>query len=389
MIGHPAGIIAALLFIEGLVIYLSENQRTKFLFKFLAPMFWIYTLPMLATTFNIIPQENDAYRFIPSIFLPASLILLIITADLKAILKLGRLALIMFFTGSLGIMIGGPLVLFLFKKWLPQDIWMGFGALSGSWIGGSANMIAIKEGIGTPDKIFLPMVIVDSVVAYAWMGILIALAGYQAVYNKWNRADNAVIEELNHRLSGLEQKARQGLNFKHTVVIFTIAFLGTYASTQLAARLPEVKNVIATYTWTIILATTLGVILSLTRIRKLELCAAPQIGYVMLYFVLASIGARASLKDIASIPILILAGFTWVFIHALVIFSASRIFRAPMFLVATASQANIGGTASAPVVAAVYQPALAPVGLLLAVIGNIIGTYLGIICAQLCKFVSG
>ncbi len=343
---------------------------------------------MLASTFKIIPQKDKIYSYISSNFLPASLILLLISANLKTIFKLGKIALIMMFAGSLGIMLGGPIVLLLFKKWLPENIWMGFGALSGSWTGGSANMIAVKEGLGTPDKIFLPMIVVDTIIAYSWMGILIAIAAYQKKYDKWNKSDSNLITKLNGELISAAQKESPSLSLKYTAIIFTIALIGTFLSIWLGKILPEIKNAISASTWTIIIASTIGIILSLTDVKKLEFRGAPKIGYFILYFVLASIGARASLNDIIYTPVLIVAGFVWVIIHATFIFLASRIFRAPMFLMAAASQANIGGTASAPVVAEIYQTGLAPVGLLLAIVGNIIGTYCGIICAQLCRLVS-
>lgn len=388
MINTPIGIIAALLSIEAFVFYLSEKKETKKFFKYLPSVFWIYFLPMLASTFKIIPQNNKVYSYISSNFLPASLILLLISANLKKIFKLGRIALIMMFAGSFGIMLGGPIVILLFKKWLPENIWMGFGALAGSWTGGSANMIAVKEGIGTPDKIFLPMVVVDTIVAYSWMGILIAIAAYQKKYDNWNKSDKNLLTKFNGELVNAAQKESSPLSLKYMGIIAAIALIGAFLSLRLGEILPEIKNAISASTWAIIIASTIGIILSLTSVKKLEFRGAPQIGYLILYFVLASIGARASLNDILYTPILIVAGFVWVIIHAAFVFLVSRIFKAPMFLMAAASQANIGGTASAPVVAEIYQTGLAPVGLLLAIVGNIIGTYCGIICAQLCRLVS-
>lgn len=389
MIKHDLAIIFVLLFIEGIILYLSEHKNTKKFFRILPSMFWIYFLPMLCSTFNIIPQKNAIYQGISTYFLPASLILLLISAQIKHILKLGRLALIMMLSGTLGIVLGGPLVMLLFKKWLPQNSWMGFGALSASWVGGSANMLAVKEGIGTPDNIFLPMVVVDTIVPYVWMGILITLSGLQGSYDKWNKSDTGILEALNEKISKATAVKQERLNIKSALVIFAVAVIGTVISLFIAGRLPVMKNVISTYTWTIIIASSLGIIISFTKLKNLETFGASKIGFVILYFVLASIGARANLNSIFSAPVLIIAGFLWVLIHGVFIFVASRLTKAPMFLMAAASQANIGGTASSPVVAAVYQPQLASVGLLLAILGNIIGTYTGIICAQICRLVMG
>lgn len=381
-------IIAILLGIEGFVLFLSSHSRTKFLFKALPAVFWIYFLPMLASTFKILPKGHAVYKDISLFFLPASLVLLVLSANLKQLRKLGGSAILMLLSGTLGIMLGGPITLLLFRKWLPSDIWMGFGALSGSWVGGSANMIAVKEGIGAPDSVFFPMVVVDSVVAYSWMGILIMLAGYQNIYDRWNRSNTQVLDALHKESFSDVNASKNSFSVKKVLIIIAVASLGAILSLHLASFIPEIKNAVTSYTWTIVLASIFGIILSFTQVKKLEYWHASEIGYVLLYFVLASIGARASLTDIASMPILIVAGFVWVLIHAGFIFAASRLLKAPMFLAAVASQANIGGTVSAPAVAAIYQPALAPVGLLLAIIGNIIGTYTGIICAQMCRFVS-
>lgn len=388
MIKGTFGIITVLLLIEGIILYLSEKKFMKKFFYFLPSMFWIYFLPMLASTFNILPQNSLVYQGISTYFLPASLILLLISTDLSAIVKLGRPALIMMFSGSLGIILGGPIVLFLFKRWLPENAWCGLGALSASWIGGSANMLAVKEGIGTPDKIFLPMVVVDTIVPYVWMGILIWLAVYQNFYDRWNKSDTNVIEELSRKISEKPSLQHPRLNFNNIMLIFTAGFLGTVISWKVAPMIPEIKNAISTYTWTIIIASIIGILLSFTKAKRLESCGASKIGYVVLYFVLSSIGARANLNAIISAPLFIFVGFLWVLIHALFLFVASRLIKAPMFLIAAASQANIGGPASAPVVAAVYQPALASVGLMLAILGNVMGTYLGIVCSQLCRWVS-
>jgi uncharacterized membrane protein len=392
MINDYFGVVTVLLLIEGAIFYLSEHRVTRKLFEVVPSMFWIYFLPLVATALHIIPQDTPefpVYKFISKNILPASLILLLISVDILGILKLGRTALLMMLAGSAGIVLGGPLVLLLFKSWLPAGIWAGFGPLSASWTGGSANMVAVKEGIKTPDEIYSLMVVVDSIVPYIWMAVLIALAKYQARFDQWNRSNTRVMEELNRKMSAVKEIKANPLTLKAMGVILAVAFAGSFISSQIAGELPEIKNAIAPYTWTIMIATTLGILLSFTGLKRLESYGASKVGYAMLYFVLASYGARASLANYKALPVLIAAGVVWVIIHGVFVLGASRLLRAPLFLAAAASQANVGGVASAPVVAEVYQPALASVGLLLAILGNIIGTYLGIICGQLCRWVSG
>lgn len=386
MIRHPLGILALLVSIEAAVLFLAGHARTKGFFKYLPAVFWIYFVPIIFSTCGVLPSQSRVYPAVTTFCLPASLVLILLAADLKAILRLGRPALFMMAVGSAGIMLGAPAVFFIFKRWLPDGSWSGFAALSASWTGGSANMIAVKEAIGTPDSVFLPMVVVDTIVAYSWMGILIALAVYQQAYDRWNRSDRRMIEELNGRARAAACPEFRGFKPVPVLIILLIALAGTVISTRLASLVPQIGGMTA-YTWTILAASTLGILLSFTPAKRLECAGASKIGYLILYFVLTSIGARASLASIVSAPLLIVAGFVWVTIHGLFLFAASRLFKVPMALAAAASQANIGGPASAPIVAAIYEPALAPVGLLLGILGNVIGTYCGLVCAQLCRLV--
>ncbi|MFB3925760.1 MAG: DUF819 domain-containing protein [Syntrophales bacterium] len=386
MVTDDFAVVSILLAIEAFVLVTADMRQCRRFYSFLPPMFWIYFLPMLVASAGIIPHESRVYTFISSYFLPASLVLLLICVDIRAILRLGVVALVMMFAGSAGIIIGGPIALMIYKPWLPEGIWSGFGALSGSWIGGSANMIAIKEGIGTPDHIFFPMIVLDTIVSYSWMGLVIAFAYFQKKYDTWNRSRRVLIDELNNRISD-QKNASRAIDVKSIVLLFSVAFIVSQLSSVLGRSLPEVKNVISSYTWTIIIVSLAGISLSVTRLRRLESAGASKVGYGMLYFVLASIGVRGNIFQLTSMPVLIMAGLTWLSIHAAILVAVSRLIRAPMFFVAVSSQANVGGPVSAPVVAEIYQPGFASVGVLMAVVGNITGTFLGIFCAQLCRLV--
>jgi len=383
----PIGIVAALLGIEGAILFFAEYKPARFIFKYAPSMFWIYFLPMVANNVGLIPAKSEVYGVIREYCLPACLILMLLSVDIRAIARLGAVALAVMLAGSLGIILGGPVVLAIFQRWLPADIWRGFGALSASWIGGSANMLAVGASNKTPPGIYSQMVVVDTICPYAWMGLLVFLSGYQAFYDRWNRSKGSFIAELTARAAAAEQKSHP-LTLKHLAMMLGLAAAGTLISLRLAGVLPEVQNMVNVKAWAIILATTLGIGLSFTPLRGLESYGASKAGYALLYLVLAAIGAQTNVADLGNVPILIVAGFVWILWHAGFLVVAARLLRAPMALIAAASQANIGGPASAPVVAGVYQPGLAPVGLLLAVLGNIIGTYLGIVCSSLCWRVS-
>lgn len=387
MVTNSYAVIAILVLIEFCVLCISSMRRFKKYFHFIPPVFWIYAIPMLFSSLGLITTENPFYNIIAANVLPGSLILLLLGTDLKAISRLGKKALFMMLIGSVSIMVAIPLVFYLFKGIVGNNMWSGFGALSASWVGGSANMIAVKEALGAPEQVFAPMLVVDTVVPYVWMAFLIAAVGMQNIFDKKFKVDNNVMEELKQHLS-LQEELKKSFSVKGTAwIIFTVV-AGVILSRICAYYMPAVRNMISVYTWTIIFASILGVLLSLTPARKLERSNSTAVGYWLLYFVLTTIGAKACIRDLNAALVLIGAGFCVIILHGLILVAAAKIVRAPMFLVVTASQANIGGPASAPIVAAVYQPALACVGILMAVLGNILGTYTGIITGYICKFIA-
>jgi uncharacterized membrane protein len=387
VITSPIPIIVVLIAIEALVLWLSRHPRTRRGFDLLPAVFWIYFLPMLAASFGLIATKSPVYGLVTTWLLPASLVLLLLPVDMRAILRLGPTALAMFFIGAAGIMAGAVISFTLFRPLVGPGFWSGFGALSGSWTGGSANMIAVKEALSVPDEVFAPMVIVDTVVPYLWMGALIAMVGLQPAFDRRMRADRTILDHFGER--AVEHLAIRGgrRTLGGIVIALMVAFAGSGAAHLVAGLLPQVKDVVTGYTWTIMIVSLVGIALSFSPVRNLERSGATRTGYDLLYFVLTVIGAKASVASFGSALVLIAAGLLIVAIHAAFLLAGARLLRAPMFLVAAASQANIGGVASAPVVAEVYHPGLASVGLLLAVLGNIAGTWLGIVCAQLCRMI--
>ena len=389
MMDSTGAIIAVLILIEAVVLTAAGHPRTKRFFKFLPAVFWIYFLPMLAATCGLLDSGHPVYGKITKTLLPAGLFLLLLCVDVKAVLRLGPKALGMMLAGSAGIMLGTVTVFAVYRHIVGAHMWPGFGALSASWMGGSANMVAVKEALGTPDEVFLPMVIVDTIIPYFWMGLLVTAAAWQPAIDRFNNADSAVLAELDRRLAQIEKGDAGKFHPGFALVIVAAALAGGFLCKWIAGILPEIKGVISTYAWTVILASVLGLVCSFTRINRLQQHGSERIGYWILYLVLTSIGAKASLQDAGAAVTLLGAGFLIVIIHAIVLLIAARLLRAPIFLAAAASQANMGGVVSAPIVAEVYHPGLASVGLLMAVFGGIMGTYFGLITGQLCRWLAG
>ncbi|KGX91640.1 hypothetical protein N781_03960 [Pontibacillus halophilus JSM 076056 = DSM 19796] len=389
LIQDPVGILAYLSALMGGVFMLSQlkNPIVQKIFHYLPPLIWAYFLPMISTTIGITPNSSDLYSFIGTYILPFGLLLLLLSTDVKATLKLGPKALILFLTGTLGVVIGGPIALALFQPFLPEDAWKGVAALAGSWIGGSANMAALMESVDTPNSILSPIIIVDTLVGLSWMGVMIFLSGYQDQFNKWNKADNSVVEKINENIGELAAKKSKPLTVPHFLGILGFGFGVSYVVVLIAKQLPS-TSVLSTGTWTILIISALGVIFSFTKVKELDEYGGSKIGYGAIYLLLTTFGAQANLADVVNAPAFIFMGIVWLAIHVILLFGMARLLRAPLFFIAVGSQGNIGGTSSAPIVASVFQPALAPVGLLMGITGNIVGTYAAVLCAQLAEMVA-
>ena len=397
----PMAIFAFCAAVCALVFWAANLPGMQKFFNIIPAIILIYYLPTFAATFQIIPSSSPVYDWMRDYLLPFSLFLLMLTADIPTIMKIGPKALALMLCGTFGVVIGGPLAFVILQDWLPPDSWKGMAALSGSWIGGGGNFAAIKEAVGAPDSIIGPFIIVDTAVGYTWMGVLLFLAGRQKAIDRWNGASSATLEELNRRMKEVQESRRRPMNLFDAMLIVALGFAGTvlcrwlanamHGLTQAALelKLPLVASIFSEFTWLVIFISTMGIALSFTGLRQIESAGAVQLGYVALYLFLTSIGAKADLHGILAAPVLLLAGVIWILFHISFMFLGARLLRAPMFLVAIGSQANIGGAASAPIVAAAYYESMAPVGVLMGVLGYLLGNYAGLLCAFLLRLVSG
>jgi uncharacterized membrane protein len=381
-------LLAIFAVIVGIIHWLRSLPAMRGFFRVAPPILWVYFVPMLGTSLGLFPTSSPLYGETIRLLLPPGLVLLLLSSDAKSLAKLGPKAIGTMLFGTLGIVIGGPLALLLFKAWLPADTWMGMGALSGSWIGGSSNMVAIKESLGTPEGIFGVMIVVDVLVGYSWMGVVMALSGVQDKVDRFFKVDRSIVDDLNRRIADFQAARRRPMEFVDLALIIALGMGSGWVCTRLGAWLPPVGNIISAFGWTVILAATIGIVLSFTRVSLLEGAGASHLGNLFLYLLLTTLGAQADLRAVMNAPIFFLVGAVWIVFHAVILFLGGRLLKAPMFLIATASQANVGGVVSAPIVASVYQPSLAPVGLLLGVLGNILGLYAGLLCATLLHWVA-
>ena len=389
LITDTYGLLAVLILIPAALFYLAENTPLKAFFQKVPVLVFAYIVPSLFVAAGIIPSEAPLYGHIMGFVLPASLLLLTLSIDLKGIYNLGPKALLLFFSATAGIIIGGPIALFIFQSYLPDDIWQGFAALAGSWTGGGVNFVAVGVAVGATESMLGMMVIVDVVVAYTWTGLLMFFASRYKKIDASNKADNSMVEDLRLKVEKFQEDTARVSTTSDFMVLIGVAFGAAWLARQLGGWMPEIGGIFDSFAWMIVLVTGFGVILSFTPFRKYEGAGASKLGTLMLYMLIGVIGVKADFTLIAEYPMLIAAGATWLLIHIIIIYLVMRFTKAPLFFMAVGSQANVGGVASAPIVASAFHPALATVGVLLGVAGYVVGTYAGLLTAFLLRLVAG
>jgi uncharacterized membrane protein len=387
VVQRPLDILAILLAVLALLFVLNRHPRFGKLFRIVPLLVFAYFVPAALSNLGVIPLESPLYTFVKRWLLPASLVLLTLSVDVPAIVRLGKPALVLFLTATAGVVIGGPLAYLLLGALVPEALgeqaWKGLAALAGSWIGGGANFVAIGESVGAEASTLGMMVVVDVAVANVWMAVLLWFAGREKELDARLRADRRELEAVREQIAKFQAEHARPTNLPDLLVMLAIAFGATVVASALAKRLPAIGNIVSEFTWVVILVTAVGLTLSFTRARRLEGAGASSIGSVMLYLLVATIGAHAEFRRLLDAPALVAVGALWISLHAALLLLVQRKLRAPIFFAAVGSQANVGGAASAPIVAAAFNPALAPVGILLAVAGYVLGTYAALLCAAM------
>jgi len=408
LITNDATVLGLLAVILGLVFYTSKSANSSWqkFYKIVPAVLMCYFLPSLLNTFGIVDGDTSQVYFVASRYLlPACIVLLTISVDLPAIMKLGPKALILFFTGTLGIVIGGPIALLamasVFPELLnvtgPEAVWRGMTTVAGSWVGGSANQTAMKEIYDVGNNIFSSMVTVDVIVANVWMAVLLLLASNAKRIDARTGADTTALNELRHSVEDFERKHARIPKLEDIMYICAIGF-GVTGFAHLCSDLitPFMIEHYPTFDkysfhsqffWMIVIASAVGIALSFTKLRKIEAAGASKVGSAFLYVLIATVGLHMDVTQIFETPKFFVLGAIWMLIHAALMLTVAKLIKAPLFYMAVGSQANVGGAASAPVVASAFHPALAPVGVLLAVLGYAIGTYAAWFCGQVLQVI--
>jgi len=413
----------------GFIFYTSSKKEGvwKKFYSIVPALFMAYMVPALFTTLGLIAPEwetvtetgevvkhsSNLYFMSSRYLLPAALVLMTVSIDLKAVFNLGWKALAMFFAGTVGIVIGGPIAILLISMVSPETVggagpdavWRGLATLAGSWIGGGANQTAMLEIYGYNQKLYGGMVFVDIVIANIWMAIVLLGIGKSERIDKWLKADSSAIETLKEKVSTYAKKIERNPSLSDLIIIAAIGFgtvsISHFGAGYLSAFFDDFVNGIQNFTtkniftflsskffWMISLATIIAILLSFTKLKSYEGAGASKIGSVFIYILVASIGMKMDLTLIFDNIGLVAIGAVWMTIHVILLIVVAKLIRAPYFFLAIGSQANVGGAASAPVVASAFHPSLATVGVLLAVLGYAVGTVAAIGCTILMQIVS-
>lgn len=375
--------LSVLVFLAGLLVWLEKKYKDSKFFKYVPAVVLLYLVAMLLSTFGLWEKTDDVnlyYSIFKNNLLPAMIFLMLLRCDIRKIVKLGPKMLLGFFSASISIGVGFIVTYIIFKGLYEPDTWQAFAALCGSWMGGTGNMVAVQGALNIPDAKLGYALLMDSINYSIWVMVLLALVPFGHKFNKWTKSDTRIIDEVGEQLAKAQENMRTSMEFSDLIILTGTSLLVAAISKNLGGLLPQSDFLSAT-TWTVLIATVAGVIGAMTPLAKLP--GSSQISNAMLYTIVALIASRANFAELAQAPLYIISGFVILGIHALVMAIIAKVFKLDLFTCGVASLANIGGVASAPILAAAYSQALIPIGVLMAMMGYIIGTGGGLIVGKI------
>ncbi|HVS14133.1 MAG TPA: DUF819 family protein [Thermoanaerobaculia bacterium] len=385
MITSTAGVLTALAGIAAFFFWLERRTGWR-LFQFVVPLIWIYATPMVLRNVGVLPAESPAYDVMRSFALPMFITLLLLSVDVGAAVRIMGRGILVMLLGTVGIVVGAPIGYFVVHRWLDPEAWKGFGALAGSWIGGTGNMAAVAGALETPPDMFGLAVLADTVIYVGWLPLLLGSKAFAERFNRWTGVEASRLERMEEAATS-EAAVAERPEMRHYLYLFSIAFGVTWAANWLAPRIPELGQVLSTSTWNILLVTTFGIALSFTAAKRIP--GSHDLAMAIVYVFVARMGATASLEGLGQAPAFLLGATIWILVHGAFCLAGAWLFKVDVHSAAIASAANVGGAASAPVVAAYHRESLVPVSILMALMGYALGNYLALVAARLCLWVGG
>ena len=376
LIEDEMSVFAVLCAVAAAVFLTARQEWSRPVMRYVPPVVWLYFIPMILTSVGVTPSQSPLYRWMAKYLLPFSLFLLTMSINLRALASIGRPAALMLLAGTLGVSLGVIAAFIATEAILPANSWQGLSMLAASWIGGSANMLAMQQNLEADPSLFGPVIVTDTIISYGWLGAVIFAGSYQLAFDRWLGGRQETLAAVDLTLAA-DDGARKPVRFEDVMLLIAAAFAIAIVARSIADALPPLGDpvIISASTWTVVMVVTLGLGLSMTRLSRARDFGAADFGYVGLYLLFPAVGAQADLRAITQAPQFLIPGLIMIVAHLGVLTLAARLMRLPSFFIAVGSIANIGGAASAPIAAAAYRPALAPVGALMGVAGYILGIY--------------
>ncbi len=376
----PIGIMAVILMVPVFFLWLEKKTQWK-IFNYLPAIIWIFVTPIFLSNFNIIPKSTPVYSTFKSFAVPLFIIFMLLDINVRESFKVAWRSAGVLIIGSLGIVVGAAVSFLIFKDGLAPDAWSGFGALAGSWIGGTGNLAAVAESLNTPPDMVGIVVLVDNFVYILYFPIILTCKRWAPTFNKFTKVSKEQIAHFSEVASNIERKTHE-VHFTHVITLFGFGFAALLLAKWLAALMPELPPVFTVKTWAMLLVTTFGIILSATPLKKVP--GTEPLSMTLVYVYMTMMGAQADLNNIGNAYWFLLAGLVCIIVHFIFIILSSRLFRVDVSMAAVASVASVGGAASAPVAAGYHREELVPISIMLALIGYALGNYLGVATAYLC-----
>ena len=374
------GVMTVITMIPVFFIWLEKKTKWK-VFDVLPAIIWIFLTPIFLSNLNVIPRSTPIYSTFRSFAIPMVIVLMLLDINIREVLKVAWRGAGVMVLGAFGIVAGAVISFWMFRSGLPVDTWRGYGALAGSWIGGTGNLAAVAESINTPAEMVGIVVLVDNFVYVIYFPIILSCKRWAERFNRFTRVSQAQLDHFTKDTAKVEKKSQE-VHFKDILTLTGWSFTAVLIANTLARLFPVVEPVLTESTWSILLVTTIGIVMSATALGKVP--GTMPLGMALIYIYMTMIGAQADLSKIGGAQWFLAAGFVCIAIHFVFIILGARLFRIDVSLAAVASVAAVGGAASAPVAAAYHREELVPISIMLALFGYALGNYLGVATAYLC-----
>jgi uncharacterized membrane protein len=375
------GIMAVILMVPVTFLWLERKTRWK-IFNVLPAIIWIFLTPIFLSNFGVIPRESPVYDTFKSFAVPLFIVLMLLDLNIRDAVKVAWRGAIVLVVGSVGVVVGAGVAFVLFRSGLPDNAWSGFGALAGSWIGGTGNLAAVAESVGTPSELVGIVVIVDNLVYLAYFPLILVSKRWAKSFNRWTGVSQADLDHFADATKQVERKTHE-VHFRDVLTLLGWAFVAILVANSLSMLVPPLPPVLTQKTWALLLVTTFGILLSATSLRNVP--GTEPLAMAFVYIYMTMIGASADLRALGGAQWFIVAGFVTIAIHLLFVLAGAKLLRLDVGMAVTASVAAVGGAASAPVAAGYHREELVPISIMLALIGYALGNYLGVATAYLCN----